>query len=113
MGYTGGDHRYAGDRCIVGLLNGGCVLWLKMPPFIVTLTVMMFVSGLAIWSTQSQSISDLPHSLLVFGKNAWLAGGITLTVGVGVQFLLSRSHAEVVCGRLATTHKPRWQPVSM
>jgi ribose/xylose/arabinose/galactoside ABC-type transport system permease subunit len=76
---------------LVGLLNGGCVVWLKMPPFIVTLTVMMFVSGLAIWSTQSQSISDLPHSLLVFGKNAWLAGGIALTVGVGVQFLLSRS----------------------
>lgn len=76
---------------VIGLLNGGCVVWLKMPPFIVTLTMMMFVSGLAIWSTQSQSISNLPDSLLVFGKRAWLAGGIALVVAVLVQFLLSRS----------------------
>ncbi len=76
---------------LIGLINGTCVVWLKMPAFIVTLTVMMFVSGLAIWSTQSQSISELPNSLLMFGKNAWLAGGITLAVGVSVQFLLSRS----------------------
>jgi ribose/xylose/arabinose/galactoside ABC-type transport system permease subunit len=76
---------------VIGLFNGSCVVWLKMPPFIVTLTTMMFVSGLAVWSTQSQSISNLPDSLLVFGKQAWLAGGIALVVAVLVQFLLSRS----------------------
>ncbi len=76
---------------LIGMVNGGCVVWLKMPPFIVTLTSMIFVSGLAIWSTQSQSISELPDNLLMFGKNVWWAGGIALAVGLSVQVMLSRT----------------------
>ena len=76
---------------IVGLVNGSCIAWLRMPPFIVTLTSMMFVSGLAIWLTQSKSISDLPQSFLTIGKSIWLATMITVLVAGGVQCLLSRS----------------------
>ena len=35
----------------LGSLNGACVTRFNMPPFIVTLTTMMFFSGLAIWIT--------------------------------------------------------------
>ena len=35
----------------LGALNGTCTTRFNMPPFIVTLTTMMFFSGLAIWIT--------------------------------------------------------------
>ena len=75
----------------IGLFNGGCVAWLKMPPFIVTLTTMMFFSGLAIWSTQSQTIYDLPASFVMLGQNVWIVSGIALFVAVSIQLILSRT----------------------
>lgn len=75
----------------VGLFNGACVAWLRMPAFIVTLTSMMFVSGLAIWLTQSDSIYNLPGSFLMFGKNVWVSLGVTAAVAVTVQLMLSRT----------------------
>jgi ribose/xylose/arabinose/galactoside ABC-type transport system permease subunit len=75
----------------VGLINGLCVSRLAMPPFIVTLTTMMFFSGLAIWWTQSKSIYNLPDSFLVLGKNVWLSGLIAAAVAVAAQVMLSRT----------------------
>jgi ribose transport system permease protein len=48
----------------VGLVNGISVAKLGMPAFMVTLTSLMFFSGLAIWITQSQSIYNLPALLV-------------------------------------------------
>src|SRR5204863_326759 len=42
---------------VIGFFNGFMVTRARMPPFILTLTVMMFVSGVAIWLTQSKTIS--------------------------------------------------------
>jgi ribose/xylose/arabinose/galactoside ABC-type transport system permease subunit len=77
--------------CLIGFINGSCIAWLKMPPFIVTLTTMMFFSGLAIWLTQTQSIYELPSEFLFLGKNIGAATSITVGVSIGVQFLLSRT----------------------
>jgi ribose/xylose/arabinose/galactoside ABC-type transport system permease subunit len=73
----------------IGLLNGSCVAWLRMPPFIVTLTTMMFFSGLAIWLTQSKSIYNLPAGFLVLGGNIWMATVLATSVAVAVQWMLS------------------------
>jgi ribose/xylose/arabinose/galactoside ABC-type transport system permease subunit len=51
----------------VGLVNGVAVARLRMPPFLATLAVMTFASGLAIWSTQSQGIAGLPASFRALG----------------------------------------------
>ncbi len=75
----------------VGLLNGLCTARLKMPPFIVTLTTMMFFSGLAVWSTQSRSIYNLPASFLFLGQNVWAATAITIVVALTAQLMLSGS----------------------
>jgi ribose/xylose/arabinose/galactoside ABC-type transport system permease subunit len=75
----------------IGLFNGSCVAWLKMPPFIVTLTTMIFVSGLAVWLTQSRSISHLPAEFLFLGKHFWASTAVTFVVAGGVQFMLSRT----------------------
>lgn len=75
----------------VGWLNGWCTAKLKMPPFIVTLTTMIFFSGLAVWFTQSQSIYDLPVGFLVLGQNVWVATAIAVAVAGSAQVMLSRS----------------------
>lgn len=76
---------------LIGLVNGSCVAWLKMPPFMVTLTTMMFVSGLAVWLTKSKSIYDLPDGFLLLGSNVWVATGITMVVALSVHLMLKGS----------------------
>lgn len=75
----------------VGLLNGLCAARLRMPPFIATLTAMMFFSGLAVWWTQSKSIYNLPASFMYLGQNVWAATTVTLVVAITAQMMLSRS----------------------
>lgn len=76
---------------LVGLGNGMCIAWVKMPPFIVTLSTMMLVSGLSEWMTQSRSIYNLPDSFLFFGKNIGVAFAIAVVVAISGQLLLSRT----------------------
>lgn len=75
----------------IGFFNGACVAWLKMPPFIVTLTTMMFVSGVAIWYTKSESIYDLPDGMLLPGGNVWIATGVAVAVAATVHLMLQRT----------------------
>lgn len=67
----------------IGALNGTIVSLFRMPPFIVTLTAMMFFSGAAIWLTGSASIYNLPSGFVLLGRHAWaaalIAGAVTLT----------------------------------
>jgi ribose/xylose/arabinose/galactoside ABC-type transport system permease subunit len=72
----------------VGLLNGAAVTALRMPPFIVTLTSMMFFSGLAIWITKSLSIGSLPAAFNALGGQIPLAFGITASVALIAQVTL-------------------------
>jgi ribose/xylose/arabinose/galactoside ABC-type transport system permease subunit len=76
---------------LVGGFNGLAIACFRMPPFIVTLTSMMFFSGLAIWLTQSKNIGNLPREFNVIGSRLWIALPITILLGGGVQFLLSRT----------------------
>ncbi len=62
----------------IGWLNGVCTARLSMPPFIVTLTTMMFFSGAAIWYTAFVAIGQgqvagVPISLLVAAAVAIVA----------------------------------------
>ncbi len=52
----------------VGLVNGLAITRLSMPPFMVTLATMMFVSGAAIWLTRSNGIPGLPEALAVLSQ---------------------------------------------
>lgn len=53
----------------VGALNGAAITGFRMPPFIVTLTSMMFFSGLAIWLTKSRPIYNLPAAFVALGRD--------------------------------------------
>jgi len=75
----------------VGAFNGAAVTGLKMPPFIVTLTAMMFVSGFAIWLTQSRNISGLPAAFTIVGGNIILAFLVATGVALSAHAVLSGS----------------------
>lgn len=64
-----------------GLLNGIAITRLGMPPFMVTLTVMMFAGGLAIRLTRSSNVYHLPA---VFHGAAAPAVMISVALGVAL-----------------------------
>jgi len=70
----------------IGIVNGLSVTRFNMPPFMVTLTTMMLFSGIAIWSTQSQNIYNLPEPLLNFTYHKWV--GIPLPVILCIVFCI-------------------------
>jgi ribose/xylose/arabinose/galactoside ABC-type transport system permease subunit len=75
----------------VGVLNGTAIARFRMPPFIVTLTAMMFFSGFAIWLTKSKSINDLPGAFTALGGKTWIAFLITATLALWAHVTLGRS----------------------
>ncbi len=53
---------------LVGYLNGFAITRFNMAPFMVTLVTSTFLSGFALWLTQSRNISGLPEAFLNLGK---------------------------------------------
>jgi ribose/xylose/arabinose/galactoside ABC-type transport system permease subunit len=79
---------------LVGFFNGACIAWLRMPAFMVTLTSMMFFSGLAVWlaktAVHAESIYNLPPAFLVIGHHAWLGALLALAGAAFAHLLLAR-----------------------
>lgn len=93
-----------------GTVNGVAVAALGMPPFIVTLTTMMFSSGLAIWLTRAETIYSLPAAFNALGGRLPLTLAVT-AVAVGSVYLFLR---RTLFGRwtYAIGHNPRVARVS-
>lgn len=75
---------------LIGMFNGWAVSVVGMPAFMVTLTVMMFVSALAIWTTRSDNVRNLPPAFAGV-SNHWVAGAIAVTTVVAAHLILSRT----------------------
>jgi ribose transport system permease protein len=58
----------------VGVFNGVMVTAFGVPPFIVTLAMMLIASGLALMVAANQSIYQVPDSFIWLGKGADLGG---------------------------------------
>ncbi len=70
---------------LIGLFNGVCTTRLGMPPFIVTLTTMMFFSGFALFYTAAltddgSSFGDLPSQFVAIGQGT--VAGVPYSLGV-------------------------------
>lgn len=59
---------------VVGVLNGVAVTRFAVPPFIVTLGVMLMASGLAYILSHGESVYQLPDSFVWLGRGADLVG---------------------------------------
>lgn len=75
----------------LGAANGLVVAFLRLPGFIVTLASRMFISGFAIWLTQSKSIYNLPTSFLAIGKQLPIALALTVATALVAHFTLRRT----------------------
>lgn len=75
----------------LGAVNGAIVTLLRLPAFIVTLASMMFLSGFAVWFTESKNIHNLPGPFLALGQRLPIALGITLVMGLVAHIFLSRT----------------------
>ncbi|MEK7677189.1 MAG: ABC transporter permease [Verrucomicrobiota bacterium] len=95
---------------LVGLLNGVAITRFRMPPFIVTLTAMMFFSGLAVWLTKSKNIGNLPAAFNALGGKTSLAFLVVAALAAAAHLMLSRS----LWGRwlYAVGHNPRASLIS-
>jgi ribose/xylose/arabinose/galactoside ABC-type transport system permease subunit len=76
---------------IVGGVNGFSITKLNMPPFMVTLTTMMFAGGLAVWVTQSKNIFGLPARFNAIGGQLIPALAVTLLVACIAHLALGRT----------------------
>jgi ribose/xylose/arabinose/galactoside ABC-type transport system permease subunit len=80
---------------VVGTVNGLSVSRLRMPPFLATLAVMTFASGLALWLTRSANIAGLPEGFRLLGAGApGPVPSALLVVGplaLGAHLLLTRT----------------------
>ncbi|MCX8157269.1 MAG: ABC transporter permease [Verrucomicrobiae bacterium] len=76
---------------LVGLLHGAAVVLLRMPAFIVTLTGMIFFSGLAIWLTNSRNIGSLPPAFNAIGGQAWLALLVVAPLALAMHLALRQT----------------------
>jgi ribose/xylose/arabinose/galactoside ABC-type transport system permease subunit len=75
----------------IGAGNGLAVAKLRMPPFMVSLTAMMFVSGFAIWLTQSKNVGNLPAAFTGLGSRPAVALPLAAAAAGLVHLLLERS----------------------
>ena len=75
----------------LGAANGAGVALLRLPPFMVTLTSMMFFSGFAVWLTQSRNVMGLPAPFVILGKHAWIALALCGGIAAAAHWLLART----------------------
>ncbi len=75
----------------LGAANGAIITLLRLPAFIVTMASMMFVSGFAVWFTQSKNIYGLPAPFLALGQKLPIALGLTATLALIAHLLLRRT----------------------
>ena len=74
-----------GTGLLAGILNGGLISVFKIPPFVITLGMMVIARGLALILSDSSAISPLSSEL------KWLAKGFvspTITIGLAILTLI-------------------------
>jgi ribose/xylose/arabinose/galactoside ABC-type transport system permease subunit len=77
-------------------LSGTIITGFRVPPFIVTLGVMLMARGLAARLAQGQSVYQIPDSFTWLGRGAGVAGipnavGLVLLLYLAAQVMMSRT----------------------
>ncbi|TCN22823.1 ABC transporter permease [Sinorhizobium americanum] len=56
---------------VAGLINGAFIAYVRIPPFIATLGMMVSARGISKWYTKGQPISGLSEQFTFIGSGAW------------------------------------------
>jgi ribose/xylose/arabinose/galactoside ABC-type transport system permease subunit len=99
---------------IIGLLNGTAITLLRMPPFIVTLSMMMCVSGATLWSVHSRNIAALPDSFtnISYGRTFGIPNPLLIVLILAALTHLLLAHTLPGRWLFAVGHNPRTSLVS-
>jgi ribose transport system permease protein len=85
---------------LVGLFSGAMVTLFRVPPFIVTLAMMLVASGLAYELTGGQSVNALPESFVALGRGrGWLGVPNTVWLMAGLYAIAWGVTSRTVFGR--------------
>jgi len=110
---------FLGVGLLIGLFNGVCTTRLGMPPFIVTLTTMMFFSGFALFYTAAltddgSSFGDLPSHFVAIGQGTVAGVPYSLAVAAVVMGVAHLVLSRTVFGRwlYAIGRNPRAAAIS-
>jgi rhamnose transport system permease protein len=89
-----------------GLLNGGLVVWAKLPPLVVTLGTMALFRGIAMVISKAQPYSDFPESFAYWGQGTWKLGNseipVQLLIWVAIVLVFVILVDRTVLGRYLT-----------
>lgn len=70
-----------------GAINGGLISWLKIPPFVISLGMMVILRGLALIISDGSGISPMGEPLRVLGEG-YIEGGLNYAL-LGLLFLVT------------------------
>jgi ribose transport system permease protein len=79
---------------LMGAINGGLISYGKIPPFIVTLGMLSFASGLVLGLTKGWPITNIPESFLPVAQGAFLGLPIPVWIAGGLAVL---AHISLTC----------------
>jgi len=76
----------AATGMLCGAINGGLIAVFRIPPFVITLGMMVIAAGAALIFSGSQAISPMSAEFTTIAKGM-LSKGMTITLGGGLAFL--------------------------
>ena len=81
-------HRARNGACVAfGVLNGGLITRVQLPPFIVTLGTLNIAFAITHIYSQNQTVTNVPESMTFFG-NTFQIGQTSITYGTVLMFIL-------------------------
>ena len=88
-----------GVALVCGIINGLLIAYVKLPPFIATLGMMVSARGIALWYTKGQPISFPSDSFKAIGAGltpVWIFIGIAILFGLILRFTLYGRHTYAI-----------------
>ena len=93
-----------GVALICGLINGVLIAYVKLPPFIATLAMMVSARGIALWYTQGQPISFPTNSFKAIGAGlmpVWIFIAVAILFWLILNFTLYGKHTYAIGSNVA------------
>jgi len=84
---------------ICGVINGILIAYVKLPPFIATLGMMVSARGIALWYTKGQPISFPTNEFMAIGDGlmpVWIFIGIAILFSLILKYTLYGKHTYAI-----------------
>ncbi|MBI3910897.1 MAG: ABC transporter permease [Armatimonadetes bacterium] len=73
---------------LLGAINGGLIAWAWLPPFIVTLGMLLVARGAVHYLTNGENVFGLPESFLEVGSGRWRPAAFGYALAIPVPYMV-------------------------